>query len=283
MKKILIPIDFSENAINAVDYALTLFKDELCKFYILHAYQEDIYLNKAPITKEVLKEVIRTAGKDSQLQLKKTLKLIKKLSPNSKHVFKILSANNILVDEADKVVDEKDIDLIIMGTLGDTNNKERTFGSHTLQVLKYVKCPVLVVPENYSYNEPNHILFATDYTIPYQQRELDLLNKIAYDNSAIIDVLYISEDNYLSPWQETNKSFIKENLRKKKVRFKITKDKNITNEIHSYIKDHETDILVMINRRHSFLENILFQDNVDKISLSLSIPLLALQNMRRKS
>ena len=131
MKKILIPIDFSENAINAVDYALALFKDELCKFYILHAYQEDIYLNKAPIPKEELKEVIRTAGKDSQLQLKNTLKLIKKLSPNSKHIFKILSANNILVDEADKVVDEKDIDLIIMGTLGKTNNKKRTFGSHT--------------------------------------------------------------------------------------------------------------------------------------------------------
>ncbi|ARV15837.1 universal stress protein [Polaribacter sp. SA4-12] len=281
MKKILIPIDFSENAINAINYAFALFKDEFCKFYILHAYQEDIYLGKPPITKEVIKEVIRTVGKDSQLQLKNTLKLIKKLSPNSKHVFKILSANNILVDEADKVVDEKNIDLIIMGTHGKTNDKERTFGSHTLQVLKYVKCPVLVIPENYSYKKPNHILFATDYSMPYQQRELELLNKIALDNSAIVDILHISDDNYLSLRQEANRSFIKENLRNRKVHFKITKDKNIANEIYSYIKNYETDILVMINRRHSFLENILFQDNVDKISLSIDIPFLALQNMRR--
>ena len=281
MKKILVPIDFSENAINAINYALALFKDELCKFYILNAYQEDIYLSNPPITKEVIKEVIRTVGKDSQLQLKNTLKLIKKLSPNSKHVFKILSANNILVDEADKVVEEKDIDLIIMGTRGKTNDKERTFGSHTLQVLKYVKCPVLVIPEGYTYKEPNHILFATDYSMPYQLRELELLNEIAFDNSSIIDILYISDDNNLSLRQEANQSFIKENLRNKKVHFKITKDKNITKEIYSYIENYETEILVMINRRHSFLENILFQDNVDKISLSIDIPFLALQNMRR--
>ncbi len=64
MKKILIPIDFSENAINAVNYALALFKDEFCKFYILHAYQEDIYLSNVPITREIIKEAIRTVGKD---------------------------------------------------------------------------------------------------------------------------------------------------------------------------------------------------------------------------
>jgi nucleotide-binding universal stress UspA family protein len=281
MKKILIPIDFSENAINAVNYALALFKDEFCKFYILHAYQEDIYLSNVPITREIIKEVIRTVGKDSQLQLKNTLKQIKKLSQNSKHIFKIISANNILVDEADRVVEEKNIDLIVMGTRGKTNNKKLTFGSHTLQVLKYVKCPVLVIPESFTYKEPDHILFATDYSIPYQQRELELLGEIASDNNSIVDLLYISEGNHLSLRQESNQSFIKENLRNTKVHFKITKDKNISNEIYRYIKDYETDLLVMINRRHSFLENILFQDNVDKIGLSINIPFLALQNMRR--
>ena len=60
MKKILIPIDFSENAINAINYALALFKDEFCKFYILHAYQEDIYLSNVPITREIIKDCWET-------------------------------------------------------------------------------------------------------------------------------------------------------------------------------------------------------------------------------
>jgi len=39
--------------------------------------------------------------------------------------------------------------------------------------------------------------------------------------------------------------------------------------------------LVMVNTRHSFLENIIFQSTIDELSLNLNIPLLALQNMKR--
>mgnify|MGYP000303646047 CR=1 FL=1 len=40
MKKILLPTDFSENAQKAIDYALLLFKNEACTFYLLHAYHD---------------------------------------------------------------------------------------------------------------------------------------------------------------------------------------------------------------------------------------------------
>ena len=38
MKRILLPTDFSENAYNAISYAVQLYKDIKCKFYILHTY-----------------------------------------------------------------------------------------------------------------------------------------------------------------------------------------------------------------------------------------------------
>ena len=43
MRKILIPTDFSENAMNAITYAIDLFKYEISHFFIMHAYQDDIY------------------------------------------------------------------------------------------------------------------------------------------------------------------------------------------------------------------------------------------------
>ena len=222
MRKILIPIDFSENSNNAIKFALELFKDSFCKFYFIHTYQEDVYKNNTLITRENIKEVIKIAGQESQLKLKTALKKIKKLSHNLKHTYKIISANNILVDEVDKVVEEKNVDLIIMGTRGKTNNKNITFGSHTLQVLKYVKCPVLAIPDGYSYKEAKHILFATDYSMPYQERELELVEEIATRNNSIIDVLYISDEHHLSLRKEDNQSFLKEKLSNTKIHFKIT-------------------------------------------------------------
>ena len=40
MTNILLPTDFSENAWHAFEYALELFKNETCNFYILNSFDE---------------------------------------------------------------------------------------------------------------------------------------------------------------------------------------------------------------------------------------------------
>ncbi|MGK0412105.1 MAG: nucleotide-binding universal stress UspA family protein [Polaribacter sp.] len=282
MKKILLPTDFSETATNAIKYAVKLFENDLCRFYILHAYQQDVYQSDVLITKENLNEFIKTANNNSQINLKKALKQIKKLSPNPKHSYKIMSANNFLVDEVDEIVEERDIDIVIMGTHGKTDNSKLTFGSHTLQVLKYVKCPVLVIPKNYQYTTPKEVVFSTDFLMPYQKRELTFLSELASDYQTQIDILYVSEMKTLSLREQKNKHFIEESLKNNKISFTTIIGKNILETVSSYIKNHNTDILVMINRRHSFLENILFQDTINKIGLTIEIPFFVLQNIRRK-
>ena len=266
---------------NAIIYASELFKYETSKFFIMHAYQDEIYAGDNLLTQETLDEVTQIVSKRTQEQLEKTLKQIKKMSQNQKHTYRILTANSMLLDEADKIIDEKDIDIVVMGTRGMTNDRKLTFGSHTLQVLKYVQCPVLAIPEKYKYKQPKHILFPNDYMIPYKQRELKLLSEIMSPYKSTIDMLYMSTSNKLSLRQENNQNFIKDILGENKVNFKTVKSKNIAKTIHKYIKEHNTDMLVMVNTRHSFLESILFQSTIDKVSLYMDIPFLALQNMRR--
>ncbi|GAA4884418.1 universal stress protein [Flaviramulus aquimarinus] len=281
MRKILIPTDFSENALNATEYAIDLFKYEKSEYYIMHAYQDDIYADETLLEKESIDNITKLVSQKSSEKLKAILKKIKNISPNPRHTYHIISANNLLLDEADKIVDEQNIDIIVMGTRGKTNDKNLTFGSHTLQVLKYVQCPVLAIPENYKYTQPKHILFPTDYMIPYKRRELKLLCEMVSPYRAVIDMLYVSKSSKLSIRQEDNKSFIKEELCKNTINFKIENGKHIINIIYKNIKENHIDMLVMVNTRHSFLENILYQSTIDELSLHLDIPFLALQNMRR--
>ncbi|ULC57902.1 universal stress protein [Flaviramulus sp. BrNp1-15] len=286
MRKILIPTDFSKNAMNALKYAVELFKYERSEFYIMHAYQDDIYADESKLSQDNLKTVTASVSEESQKELEKTVEAIKAISPNPRHTFNIISANNLLVDEADKIVDEQNIDVIVMGTKGETDDKKVTFGSYTLQVLRYVQCPVLAIPADYKYTQPKHILFPTNYLIPYKRRELKLLCEMASPYRAAIDILYISKSEKLSMRQKDNQNFIKEELSKNTINFKIEKsnqvsNKQIINSIYEYIKKNHVDMLVMVNTRHSFLENILFQSTIDELSLHLDIPFLALQNMKR--
>ena len=252
MRKILIPTDFSDNAMNALQYACELFKYDISEFYIMHAYQDEIHSNEALLSRETLDEVTKIISDKSQVQLEAILKRIKKFSPNPRHKYSVISANNLLIDEADKIVDQENIDIIVMGTRGKTNDRKLTFGSHTLQVLKYVQCPVLAIPENYKYTPPKHILFPTNYMIPYKRRELKLLCEMAHPYRASIDMLYISTSKKLSLRQEDNQNFIKDELCKNSINFKTVIDKDITNTIYKYIKENHTDMLVMVNTRHSF-------------------------------
>ena len=281
MRNILIPTDFSANAMNALKYASELFKYDKSRFFIMHAYQDEIFEDEELIKEETLVKVTKRIADKSQSNLDKVLKDIKEISPNPRHSYSIISANNMLVDEADKIVDEENIDIIVMGTRGNTNDKKLTFGSHTLQVLRYVQCPVLAIPEHYVGIQPRHILFPTNYLIPYKRRELKLLCELAAPYRAVIDMLYVSNSDKLSMRQQNNQSFVKDELCKNEINFKTVKDSSITDAICNYIDENNVDMLVMVNTRHSFFENIFFQSKLDEITLRIDIPFLALQNIRR--
>lgn len=281
MRSVLIPTDFSDNALNAINYALEFFKYEICVFYFMHAYQDDIYINEALLTRETLDKATNMISQQSKKQLEDVLKKVKEKHPNPRFTYRTISSNNVLVDEADKIVDKENIDIIVMGTQGKTDDRKLTFGSHTLQVLKYVECPVLAIPRNYKYTQPKHALFPTNYLIPYKRRELKLLCEMLAPFRTKIDMLYVSKSNKLSMRQEDNKAFVEETLCKNDTNFYTINKKHVSEAINAYINDNEIDMLVMVNTRHSHLENILFQSSIDEISLNIGIPFLALQNIKR--
>ena len=168
-----------------------------------------------------------------------------------------------------------------MGTKGKSNERHIVFGSQTFQVLKYVQCPVLAIPSNYTNTQPKRILFPTNYLIPYKRRELKLLSDLAKSYRSVIDVLYISTSKKLSMRQEDNKGFIKDILRENTVNFYIEDSKKLDEAIKNYIKNNNIDMITMVNTQHSFLEDMLFPSAIDKVSLGLEIPLLAMQNTKR--
>ena len=154
LRKIVIPTDFSENAYTAMQYACQLFKYQNCEFYILHAYADEVYDMKADATREELQDNKERIYQRTKDQLAQTLTRIREYSPNPKHTFEPVAAFGTLTDEINDLVNQMNLDLAIMGTRGETNDRTITFGSNTLQVLKYVQCPVLAIPEEYAFHPP---------------------------------------------------------------------------------------------------------------------------------
>lgn len=282
MIKILVPTDFSDNAMNAIAYALEFFKYQKTEFYFMHAYEAEVYNHKDLVNRTDFSAIVESVKQQSEENLANLLAKVKEISPNPRFTYFTISAYNSLLDQSDIIVDSKNIDLVVMGTKGKSNHSHLTFGSNTLQVLKYVQCPVLAIPQNYSYEKPKHALFPTNYLIPYKRRELKLLCDLLSPYRTKIDMLYVSKINKLSFRQEDNKAFIEETICENKISYHTIDSKKIETAINTYVTDNNIDFLILVNTQHSYLENILFQSTIDKISLKISIPLLVLQNLRRE-
>ena len=96
MRKILILTDFSANAMNAIDYALELFKYETSIIYFMHAYQDEIYNDKTLLNRETLDKVTKIIRKKSEKQLENLLKKVKEKHPNPRYSYRIIASNNVL-------------------------------------------------------------------------------------------------------------------------------------------------------------------------------------------
>ena len=281
MKKILVPTDFSDNAFNALAYATALHAYEPCSFYIVHSYADAVYREEALHPENEMHSLKSEMEEKAVKSLRDLETRCKEHQHNTLHNYTFIAEYADLVDAINNWADQEDIDLVIMGTRGSTNKRGRTFGSNTLHVLKYVHCPVLAVPEGYQYQQPKEVLFPSNYLVPYNKRELALLDHIAGSADAKVHLLYIDPIRNFSLRQKDNKHLLERTLGRPKLQFETTEEKDKTLAISKYIVHKDIDLLTIVNSRHSYIEDMLYQSTIEQLGLHVKIPFLVLQNVAR--
>lgn len=276
MKKILLPTDFSENSWNAIKYALQLFKNEKCTFYLLNTYTPVIYHIEYVLVNPAqfgLGDAIRETALRG---LENVLKKLNDQFNNSDHSFECIAAFNTLVPELREMIEDHDIDYVVMGTKGATGAKEVLFGSNTVQVFKNVKCPVIAVPNNFDYEAPKEILFPSDYNIAFQKAQLDPLINIATQFDSRVNFLHTANSDELSEWEESNRQILESHFKPLTHLFHLIKFQKVPEAITNFQLKVRINLLVMINNKHSFFENLFFKSNINQIGFHLNIPFLVI-------
>ena len=283
MLKILLPTDFSKNAWNAIRHALRLFEEQDCAFYILHTYTPAFYRMDYLVGGPSF-SAIPDVGVDEALKgLEGTLEDIRREFPNPKHQFKTLSAFNLLTDEINDVAREKSVDLVIMGTKGATGAKEVFMGTNAVYVIRKALIPVMIIPEEASYKPVKNIVFACDFWSQYQVDEIKTLTDLATIFGAEITVLHITEEYTLTEGQLKNKAHLQNILEGIPHQFEDLQGGLMPGAVMDYLADNEFELLVMMNRRHSLIEQLLWPQNVERIGFQVKIPFLVIRDTSRVS
>ena len=283
MKNILLPTDFSDNSWNAIIYALQLFKNETCNFYLLNTYTPAIYQVEYTLVEPAQFGMFDAIKDNSQKNLNDFEMRIKKEFKNPKHHVESMSVFNTLIQEIKDVVENKDIDYVVMGTKGATGAKEILFGSNTVHVFKNVKCPIIAVPNNFEFETPHEILFPTDYEIDYKNHQLKPIIDIISLYKTRVNILNVSYGYDLTEAQIVNKKTLEENFKTTAHLFHSVNNQDVSEAITNFQLKIRINLLIMINNKHSFFENLFFKSTINQIGFHLNIPFLVIPSNSNKT
>lgn len=276
MRKIIVPTDFSSTAWNALSLCVRMFKYEVCEIFILHSISTDHPSEDQIEASE--EQLLQDSGKEISGIIKKT----DEISANPRHQFFSRVCSGSLVDEINELCDLEDIDVVVMGTTGRSAGRKKAVGSNTLAVIKFIKAPVLCVPSAYIFEDLENILFPTNYLIPYQNRELKLVEELARRFVAQVHFLYASKFPPELKRQQKNEQFLAEFFKNNPTRFVFRNSAPLKLVIENFLKEINADLLVMVNSEHTYLSNLLTTESIDNFTLTGEIPLLVLQNLDRE-
>jgi nucleotide-binding universal stress UspA family protein len=197
---------------------------------------------------------------------------------NALHVFKSNIDYDNFIDAINQLVDCENIDLIVMGTRGNSKLDERVFGSNTIRVIQRCSCPVLVIPNDYKYLEIKDIVFPTNYYSEYKPNDLSILVDLADKYDYAVHVLHVKVSEHLTENQNNNRAFLDACFTNIDHSFLELDQGNLYIVITKHIVENSIDLLAMMSRRHSFLERLFITHPVEHFTFDLKVPLLVMEN-----
>jgi len=269
MQTILVPVDFSPVSRNASVYAAELARLFNARLLLFHAYMLPTPVSEVPyvmVTADEMQQENEAYVKKEAAQLQATYGI----------QVEWLVRIGIASDEIRELTKERPVDLIAMGMKG-AGGLDKIIGSTTVNVIRKVKTPVLIVPHDAGYKPIQHITYASDFSYKSSSTLFTPLQKIAQKLGAHIDILHVQKEvvkmEELAGRTATEKVF--NNCEHD---FVNVTSHSVTQGINEYLQTHASELLVMVAHTHTFFERIFSKSRTASMAYETKIPLLVLQD-----
>lgn len=270
---ILVPVDFTDNAFNAYQYANKLAYQFDADLTLLHVFEGTFDVIGA-------REVGRGKGKYAELHNR--LKSFSHIHPNEnsnvlapvKTHFEVVQGD--ILKEIGRFARELEIDLIVAGTRDKHDLSDRWLGTISQGIAQEAHCPVLLVPNGSSFKDYRHMVVATDY----HASNFVVIDRILTFNKpfgASLHFLHVgsSEDERFEVLKDEIFDYMMSYGEPSHV-FEIEKQvgTDIVRALFDYTEKKHADLLVMISSRRDFLRRMINTSMTRKVVLQSPLPVL---------
>lgn len=271
MKNILVPIDFSNASLNAISYAAFLSNSFNTGITLLHSYSDTSGYDNGP-ENNVYDSMEELDAANEKFLIKEMKNFSKKFTVKIDYVVKKGSPVKVINQVAHKIESQ----LLILGMKG-KGESNSFFGSTTTSMIGKTSVPVLAVPFKSSHHTLNTITLASDFKDDKLLSDFILIEQIISRFNPFIQILNVQTESLgLTSNDIADKVKNSFHWDPKKYSINIVREDDIEEGISKFLKKNPSDLLVMIAKEHSFIEQILGVSHTQKMTQQTEIPLLVL-------
>ena len=273
MQTILVPTDFSENANNAMRYALEIAEQtgtSITALYVVYpnegvdnnmyaAFFIDDYVQQRL---DGMKEwVTKFTGRESLEEV--DIRLECKVG--------------FPVGTICRMAEDLGASLIVMGTTGATGLYGVLLGTTTAGVLSRSKMPVFVVPPKAVFQNAARFALATDFKMPVSKAAMQVMREVLYLQHTGLNIVHVSGEGGHSPDGKQERA-LSEKLGTIPHDFHYLHDHNIVQAIHNFLESTDCNGLVTVAHDHSLLQGLFTKSVSQSLAKQTTVPMLVLHD-----
>ena len=269
MKTFLVPVDFSATSVNAAEYAIALTKEIPDVEIILYNVYSSISF--ASLTEK--EEGSRKMVTDAELT---TLK--GKLTAADNQHISIESEEGSFIENIEKYVLSNHIDMVVMGITGSSRITQVFMGTNTLNVVRHIDCPVMIIPPDAKFTGIKNVLFTSDFNDVARTTPFDSLKKILDIFKPKLNILNVNSEHYIELTDEYKKEreAMEDKLGAYNPEFSFLRAYDFLDGISRFVETKEIDTIITVPRKHSFLSQLFKTSHTKKLAYHINVPTIAI-------
>ena len=282
MKTILVLTDFTENATHAAKSAAMLGSKLQTNLLLFNTYLTAPVIPQYAGGPWVVDEIMQREDlcKNKLQHLYLVLEdVIEKLEPGaSKPAVQTQAGEGGLGINVEEIIQQKDIELVVMGARSDSTIEHLLNGSETSSVINRSARPVFILPHNVNLKRINKVVFATDF----DQADISAvryLTKIGRKFNFQLEIVHVAlyGDNN-TPKVEKEKALLSQvsKLDYPAISYNAVRGKDVINRLSNLCDETGADMLALVHHQHSFFMRLITESTTQEALLNQSIPLLVI-------
>jgi len=274
LKRILVPIDFSNNSMNALQTAVAMAKRHGADIKLLHVFDIDNTLYP---------EDNMGSNADPEVAIQSLTRLATSVKNGDEVNCGIAYVSGYIPNAILQTAKDEQADIIVMGKNGNSGHRDMYAGTNSYYVVKKSHCPVLLIPSGKMYESFSDVLFPARPVISVFEK-YELIRPIILRNKATLHFVGLRNPDYIEELHIISKltEILKQRSRADDFNTTINyyfKDARFATHLLDVIQKNEYpyDLLVITAELDNNIKDYYLGDYAQQIIHQSQIPVLILR------